>query len=190
VDNTVLVFYNRERWGINIIDLYLYPPPPPPMSPFFIDFEAFQHGNERYMIKELCILSTNYANRPMYMLFRPSNQWHKLSMTHKQTYAYQTNHLHHIQWNEGFMRYCRKCIFSIINTSFPNCRSETFYVMGAQKQQFLKREFPQLHFVNYNVTFTQLPRLCGNSHCLYRNHGEHCAFLKCYQLYYHYMMLY
>lgn len=158
-------------------------------SPCYIDFEAFQHGEESYKIKELCVLSSTNLLFPIHMIFRPHKKWDRLSMEQKQTYAYQTNHHHHILWNEGWMRYCRRCVFAIIEYCIPDCRRQTFYVMGGQKLRFLQNEFPQLHFVEMDVTFNHLPQL-PHSMCHYRNHGDRCAFLKCYKLYYHNMLLY
>ena len=162
---------------------------PQTMSPCFIDFEAFQHGGEQFKIKELCIVDADRFCQPMYMVFHPHTRWHRLNLQQRRTYAYQTNRLHHLHWNEGFMRYCRKCVFAMIQWFLPNWRRQTFYVLGNQKLIHLQREFPRLRLVEYNATLSQLPQLCPQSTCVNRNHGEHCAYLKCYRLYYHYMML-
>lgn len=159
------------------------------MSPIFIDFEAFQHGAEPFRIKELCIMDCARPGQPLHLIFNPHVQWHCLNNRRRHTYAYQTNHLHHLQWQEGFVRYCRECLFFVIQFHFPKWQNETFYVLGAQKLQFLRRELPRLRLVEYNATLSQLPQLCLQSTCPYRNHGQHCAVLKCYRLYYHYMML-
>ena len=41
----------------------------------FIDFEAFQHGNEDFMIKELCILDENVPLKPLTFVFKPTKPW-------------------------------------------------------------------------------------------------------------------
>ena len=159
------------------------------MSPVFIDFEAFQHGTEHYKIKELCIMDTARPSKPLHLVFTPHIQWHRLKEQQRRTYAYQSNHLHQLLWQEGCVRYCPNCILFTIQLHFHNWRNITFNVLGSQKLEFLQWQFPQLRFVQYNATLSQLPQLCPQSHCPYRNHGPHCAVLKCYKLYYHYMML-
>ena len=159
------------------------------MSPCFVDFEAFQHGAESFKIKELCILDVKRLQQPLHMIFYPHVSWQRLNLRRRRTYAYQTNRLHHLLWDEGCSRYCRSCILFLIQHLFPDWSNEIFYVMGSQKLQFLQREFPQLQWMEYNATLSELPQLCPHSSCTYRNHGERCALLKCYRLYYHYMLL-
>ena len=123
------------------------------------------------------------------MLFHPPTSWMKLDKFKKRTYSYLTRCHHGLHWNEGFTRYCRDCVFHFIEQVFPNCRNETFYVMGVAKLHFLRQEFPLLHFEEMKTSFCKLPTLPTCYTCPYRNHGEHCAYLKCYKLYYIFMLL-
>ena len=53
------------------------------------------------------------------------------------------------------------------------------------KDPDLKREFPDLRFVNINgLAFKTLP--FTRIQCPYRKHGAHCAFIKAHQLFDHY----
>jgi hypothetical protein len=157
------------------------------MSSFFIDFEAFQHGDEIFRLKELCIIDVDNPSNPIYFLFKASKEWNRLDACVKRTYNYQMRHLHHLDWNEGITRYCRRCVQYIVETYFPGARNGIFYVMGRQKLRFLQEEFPKWTIVEYNVSINELPPLTPNINCVYRPHGEHCACLKCFRLVKHYL---
>jgi len=157
------------------------------MPPYFVDFEAFQHGEERFHIKELCIIDVDNPLKPVYFLFKADKNWHGLSDCVKQTYNFQTNNLHQLAWNEGETRYCRRCVQYCVETIFPLCRNGIFYVMGTQKLKYLQDQFPKWNFAEYMILMKDLPLLPPNIGCIYRAHGEHCACLKCYQLVKHYL---
>jgi len=53
------------------------------MGPFFIDFEAFQHGSGKFLIKELCILDIDRPLFPLYFLFEPLQEWSTLTTAQK-----------------------------------------------------------------------------------------------------------
>ena len=148
-------------------------------GPYFVDFEAFQHGNERFQVKELCVIDVDFPLEPLYFLFESQAPTSPEAQT---TYNYQTNHIHHLHWNEGTSRYCKACIIYYIKKQFPYASNGIFYVMGKQKLAFLKEEFPLFNFVEYNATMETLTTIPLNIHCLHHNHGEHCACLKCYRL--------
>ena len=158
------------------------------MGPFFIDIEAFQHGVDgKFVIKELSIIDVDKPLHPLYYIFEAHKTWQELDSSHQRTYEYQTAHLHHLEWHEGNTRYCKRCIMHHIKKHF-GVKGGLFYVMGDQKLNFLQEEFPDLNFIQYNITFDKLPILPPNIHCLYRNHGHHCALLKCMRMYLHYTM--
>ncbi len=158
-------------------------------GPFFIDFEAFQHGSERPMVKELCIMEFHRPLTPLYYMFRPDCQWNMLDEGQQKTYTWETNHHHHIDWDEGNTRFCSMCIMSCIKEVFPAWNIGMFYVMECEsngpKVKILKKMFPKLNIVNYNVTFDALPTITPNIVCLYRNHSIHCAYLKCMRMLQH-----
>ncbi len=156
------------------------------MGPYFIDLEAFQHGHKT-IIKELCILDIDRPLRPLYFLFTPPQAWQTLSTAEQDSYDYQERHLHQLSWGEGESRYCRKCVYHHIKENFPACENAIFYVMGHEKCKVLAKMFPKLNFIEYNITFNTLPPTPHNIFCHYRNHGEHCASLKCFRLYDHYI---
>ena len=106
------------------------------------------------------------------------------------TISYQSRKIHHLKWHEGGSRYCSNCVMYRIRNDFPSWCSGIFYVMdccNGQKVKFLMHEFPELNIVNYNMTFKNLPCISRNITCIHREHGHHCAYLKCMRLCCHYM---
>ncbi len=138
-------------------------------------------------MKELCILDVDRPLHPLYFIFTPPYTWSTLSANEQETFDYQERYLHQLSWSEGESRYCRKCIYHHIKENFVGCESSIFYVMGHEKCKVLAKTFPKLNFMEYNVTFKKLSPTPHNIVCHYRNHGEHCAALKCFQLYDHYI---
>ena len=160
------------------------------MGPYFIDFEAFQHGEEHYRIKELCILDVDRPLSPLYFIFAADKSWDALRISQQKTYSFQSRHIHGLGYDEGVTLYCSSCVARLMKQTFPNCLNGIFYVMGLQKMNFLITQFPKFNFCEYHVTFNILPQIAHNISCLHRNHSaEHCACLKCYRLYQHYITL-
>ena len=158
----------------------------------FIDFEAFQHGNEDFMIKELCILDENAPLKPLTFVFKPTKPWDILKSSQKRTYAYQEHQLHHLAWSEGSKSYCTSCLERNIKRAIPLYRDANCYVLGKQKADFLRRELPMLNIIEYSFvdSYKDLPHAPAHLSSTYRHYGkEHCAVLKCYSLMLHYQSL-
>ena len=157
------------------------------MAPIFIDFEAFQDRNGDFMIKELCLLDADRPLTPLYFLFTPTEPWHELSEDRKTSAHFLTQHFHHLQWEEGNTRFCANCLMHHIRSVFPQCDNSIFYIMESKasgpKYHFIKSVFPELNLVNYNVKLDGLPTPPDNIVCPYRQHGRHCAYLKCLGMY-------
>ena len=156
------------------------------MPTIYIDFEAFQHKDGTFQLKELCIMEnpTSYLS----YIFRPEHDWNEYDEESHKTFLYQFRLLHHLHWEEGVTRYCASCISHHITHKFPRWHAATFMVLDTAtgaKLGFLKREFPQLNIVHaYNVTFSTLPEVVAM--CPYRDHGKHCSFIKCCQMHKHF----
>lgn len=157
---------------------------------YFVDFEAFQHGDEPYEVKELCIVDADQPFHFFYKLFGPQESWNGMSREQRRTYCYQTRHVHGIDYHEGYKNYCPYHLGKAIKDHFPGCVNEIFYIMGRQKLQFMKKEYPQFNWCEYNATLNDMPSLPKNIVCLHRTHDHtHCALLKACKLYQHYINL-
>ena len=168
----------------------MFTPPPPPV--LFIDFEAFQHGDEGFNIKELCVLDMRAPMRPLNFLFKPTTRWRQLTREQQRTYLYQEHRLHHIHWKAGNERYCPQCVQRQIKELLPSATEQSiFYVIGEQKAAYLANEFRDLNIVTYKHTYKELPHAPSHIVCMNHYYGvsEHCALFKCYRMYLHYLKL-
>jgi hypothetical protein len=166
---------------------------------YFIDFEAYQHGNEEFHIKELCVMDSGNPLRYMMYVFLPQKTWDMVTDEEKTSYRYQHRRLHGLSWQEGYTRYCTNClqrdILYWMSNAAATLEDSVFYVLGQQKANFLRQQFPQLFILDYtsefNIALKQLCHAPPHIICTYRNHGKrkHCAMLKCYRLYMHYASL-
>lgn len=165
----------------------------PNSSVFFVDFEAFQHGDEDFQLKEIAIMDAARPQRVIHFVYLPPYEWECLSEAQKATYSYERRKLHHLHWQEGTLHFCNECLLRELDRWFLKYADEdaVFYTMGQQKVAFLQKILPGFNVVNYaavhNVTLKSLPLAPANMKCLYRNHGNHCAILKCYRLYLHFI---
>lgn len=123
---------------------------------------------------------------PLYYIFVANNLWNDLPSDEKVQYRYQSRYIHKLLWNEGHSRYCKECIWHHIKDVFPYSDTAITYVMGKEKMDFLKKEFPKLPLVEYNITFNTLPDIPKTIMCLHNEHGEHCAYRKTMRLFHHY----
>ena len=154
----------------------------------FIDFEAFQHGDEPFQIKELCFLSNQASLQPLHFIFKPEIPWEKLTNAQRKTYSYEESKIHGLMWREGMDRYCPGCILHRVKKYIPHITNAVCYVLGTQKSNFLRKEFPSLKIVNYPIdSFKDMLPTPTHLTCPYRPHSrDHCALLKCYRMSYHY----
>jgi len=154
----------------------------------FIDFEAFQHKNEEFHIKELCILIAEKPFHPLHYIFKNEKPWSQLSQAKRRTYKYQEKQLHHLSWNEAaspFRHWCAHCIKIELESLGPlKC-----YVLGRQKADYLRSVLssPLINIVEYTDSCKKLSPAPSHLVCTYRDHSrEHCALLKCYRMMFHY----
>lgn len=159
----------------------------------FADFEAFQHGDEPFIMKELCILSATHPLRPLYFLFKPTSAWNSLTASQQRTYAFEESHIHGLRWSEGSTYYCKDFVMNIVEKTFLwTANDHVCYVMGQQKADYLRDELPQMNIIDFNYvsSYKELPPPASYLTCCYRQHSRHhCAMLKCYQLLSYYLSL-
>ena len=108
------------------------------MPPYFIDFEAFQHGDGDFEVKELCMVDVDKPfGKHLYLLFRPSGEWYNLEHGAQCTYNYQTQHLRRLGWYEGVTPYCRYLVlheitkyFPMFSKQLPGCAKDAIFEEG------------------------------------------------------------
>ena len=173
----------------------------PNMPPFFIDFEACGGGGDgEFVIKELCIMDCTRPLDPIHFIYQPTIPWRCLTDAQRRTCIYLTKHYHKLAYSEGRADgsyFCAACIERQLDDKFPSqWRNELFYVMdgmvdGGPKYKFLHRKLPKLRLVNYHISLKRLTPLPQSQMltCPHRNHGSHCAYLKCCRLVYEFHRL-
>ena len=166
-----------------------------PPSVYFIDFEAFQHGDEDFNVKELCIIYVAKPNKQLYYLYLPPCLWNSLTREQQRTYQYANRDIHKLSLDEGYVRFCTECLQRDMDRflfTTSNRELSVFFVMGRQKTKFLQRMLPDYKFINYQDAFgvrssRHLPEAPECVRCMHRVHGKHCAVLKCFRMYMHFM---
>ena len=147
------------------------------MSVYFIDFQGFCTNERILSIKELCIMSTNIVFEPMHYVFESTLPRNTLSSKVKHTNRYLSDFYHKIEWEEGTDILCPTCIIKDLNVT-----DSIFYVLDkcdGNKLQTLKKFFPMLRLVNYSKNSAELPTVPENIRCVWREHGQHCAYKHC-----------
>ena len=95
-------------------------------GPFFIDFEAFQHGNET-IIKEMCIIEFARPLLPLYYIFGAPYDYKYIAEDAKVSFNWEKNHHHKLRWEEGYTVFCASCIMRHIKDNFPAWDLGIFY---------------------------------------------------------------
>jgi hypothetical protein len=158
----------------------------------FLDFEAFQHGAEDYRVKELCVLDVKKPLKPLSFVYKQTIPWDLLTPQQRRTYSYEEFNFHQLSWEEGNSLYCAQCLLLAIKEAFPLAtqKDTICYVLGQQKAKFMQNELPLLNIVEYKNKLSDLPCILSHYSCTYRDHSvNHCAVLKCYQMYMHNKLL-
>jgi len=143
------------------------------MSTYFIDFQGFII-KEEMIIKELCIMDANDMLNPYHSVFNIDLPWKSLSMSTKFSTKINGEKFHNLSWAEGNEHFCPSCIMKNYNTN------DTFYVLENEdyiKTNVLEKYFPGLRFIQYSKTV--LKDIPSNISCIWRDHGEICAYKHC-----------
>ena len=147
----------------------------------FIEIEGFKHEN-RFIIKELCVLDDQNPLCPLYYIFKEEFPFTQLTLDEQRQVAFVSGNLHGLTWKEGITQFCASCVERKIIEDFDNNGLLEFYTMGEEKVKFLSDLFPRLRILHVKKTFKLLPYLMPHITCLHRPHGERCALRKCYRL--------
>lgn len=98
-----------------------------------VEFQAFRNNRNRFIIKELAFfdVTTNVVN---YFLFKPPFPFRKLTSKTYRTNRWLKNHLHHIDWDEGFTQYKE-----LDNIMFHYCQQyDEIFTSGDEKSQWIQ----------------------------------------------------
>lgn len=165
------------------------------MATFFLDFEAFQVEPISYILKELCILDLDNPLRPLYLLFNAPYDIGILNETQQRTVRYCETHLHRIAWKQkGNTQSTASDLLELMMQHFGklklNINSTIYIVGGIQKTNYIKSLLPTFRIITYKCRVRDLPTVPSHIRCMSAvvSHSKvHCACLKCYGLYLHYI---
>lgn len=173
---------------------------------FFVDFEAFQHGAEKFKPVEVCVLDSSDLTHPLIEMYAQKENWKELSSSQKRTYNYQFRHLHRLYWKNS-SDFCSPRVYSgqklyskIIHAFNPRV-GDIFYVFGEQKLLFLENEIPHLNWRNYHFinSFKEIEEavaegeedyelatfLHSSTNLSHKMKTKNCALWKCIKLFHH-----
>lgn len=169
------------------------------MALYFADFEAFQHGQQKFQLVEMCVLEIKHSSnkaRPLVMLFSQCKPWNVLTHSERRTYAYQTRKLHKLPWkynnkvanNDESTCFSPTKVFQTIDNVFhPRPKKDIFLVFGEQKLSFFRENFPMYNWVQY-TQINSFHELSINDPILKNilqgefHDKDHCSLFKCIKL--------
>lgn len=152
------------------------------MSQFIVDFQGFKDNRNRFIVKEIAILSIKGGLVQHYFVKSPY-YIDKLSPFYRDQALFNSKHYHGIPWYKG------NVYFNKIKTYLGKlfCERSTVYVKGFEKAIFIQETFPDTHVVDLEL-FPSLKRMTPNynKYCFFhRNTKYMCAYNNVYKILYH-----
>jgi hypothetical protein len=136
----------------------------------FIEFQSFIGNNNRYIVKELAIVSDSFRCQ---LLFKPPYEFERLNDKMRRTARWLARHYHLIRWESGEMRY-NEGMIKLLCKPF-----KVIYTTGDEKARFLRKFHPRVVDVYLNSVFSSVNFNCeNNEQCIYPAHNsthERCA---------------
>src|SRR6266849_3617502 len=123
---------------------------------WYCDFESYQLGSEKYIVKEIAILASDGSQCFNYLVRSPSQ--HLFKIYNNPTCMYQFSR-HRIPWDAGEHYFCH-----VMEDIRKKTAGGTVYVKGLEKARFLQDN-------NINaIDLDMLPSMkklnvCHNEHC-------------------------
>lgn len=132
---------------------------------WLIDFEGYSYGYHDYIIKEICILSSDGKQCFNYFIRNPKNE---PSIPNNKTILYQYNRLK-LKWRFGDFSFNEA-----LDDIFYKVGSANLCIKGSEKKQFLEKQgFITVHEIEGIPSFKVLNE-CMGEWCEIR-HGKWCA---------------
>lgn len=144
------------------------------MSAYFIDFQTCVDNYEEPIIKELCIMKSDNVLNPWYFVFKAEQPWCTLTREAQYHNEYLRHNQHDIEWEEGNVDFCSNCILHSLGKIESN---SIFYVLDEDKLKITNKYFPTLRVTTYSKSDFQV--LPNNIKCIWRDHGDYCAYKQC-----------
>lgn len=143
---------------------------------FFVDLQGFKSENNRFIVKEICLLSKMDDKVQLYII-KPPFHYDKLSSEYKIQARWLKNNFHGFDWKDGFISYLstRKQLLS----SLPKSHAIIF-VKGAEKIEWIRNMFRSnsLEIDYFNIEDLGYCTVSTNDieHCKYHDKAFVCAY--------------
>lgn len=148
---------------------------------FILDFQGFKGENNKFIVKELAIVSTDELVYELH-LFRPPCDFNQLSENVKKQVVWLEKYFHGLYWSSGFREY------SQLNDLLKNCNlSGNVYVKGTEKTQFVKNLLTDFKVNVINIEDLGCPSLSvirsqtqtnAMKKCIFDHNPINCAYIN------------
>ena len=102
---------------------------------YVVDVQGFKLPKNKFVLKELSILSVNDDLKPFSVLFQPPCDWSCIPSKYKRVNRWLECNCHGISWNSGNLPYT--IISTVLKSIFRDATK--IYVKGLEKKNWLKK---------------------------------------------------
>lgn len=148
---------------------------------FILDFQGFKDENNKFVVKELALISTNGLVYEL-QLFRPPCDFNQLPESVKKQVIWLENY-HGLNWGTGIRHYSElKDVFSTLNMH------GTVFVKGIEKTNFVTELLSEFNVTVVNIENIGCPSLKNLKQqsaprvCSFNHSSENCAYVNVYAL--------
>lgn len=137
---------------------------------FVVDFQGFKSLDNKFIVKELAIVSVDGGNGFLYYLFKPPQPFCSLPDEMKKRVTYLTNYVHGLEWDIGDVDFDSCITFIIDNLKLS---AKIIFVKGSERVNYIRNLLNNYVEVVDLDNFTYNTILYGESEC--SNHRSHCG---------------
>lgn len=155
------------------------------MSQFILDFQGFKNNKNRFVIKELVVISID-GDLIHHCFVKSPFGIDKLSPFYQKQVIFNSKYYHGIPWYKGNVYFNK----TITHLGKLFCENSTVFVKGQEKAIFIQEIFPRAHVVDLGEDphFPSLKRKTPNNYkyCFFHKNTEYmCALYNVYKILYH-----
>lgn len=146
---------------------------------FFVDLQGFKCENNRFIVKEICLISNTDETEHLYIV-KPPFHYNKLPLTYKKQARWLSNNFHGFDWKDGFIsfRKAKNLLLSVLPKS-----GAIILVKGEEKKKWIDKILKcrvvcdfviyNIEDLGYNYVYTEDS---NNVHCKYHSEAFICAY--------------
>jgi hypothetical protein len=120
-----------------------------------VEFHGFKDNNNRFILKELAIVSENFQCQ---IIFKTPFGFNRLNEKMRRTAQWVTRHVHHIKWNADGIDFNKKMLRELVKPY------KVIYTKGLEKVEYLKQFHNDVREIDWDKTDP------GQVNCLLSQH--------------------